>query len=88
MNNLGKVAAAVFVSVIALMAQPAVASKNGENATAAVVAAAGAASAQRKAEKKYCAMTEATTGTRLGKKVCLTERQWKDEGVDITAQGK
>jgi hypothetical protein len=25
------------------------------------------------------------TGTRLPRRVCLTERQWQDEGVDVKA---
>ena len=88
MKTVTKLAAAAL-SGLAILAQPAIASKTGSNSTAAATSTAAANSTgstrQRAAEKTYCADTEAT-GTRMLKRICLTERQWEDAGVDITAK--
>jgi outer membrane protease len=80
---------AVGFSALAVIAQPAVASRSeSASNTPATAATSAVGSLQRKAaEKKYCAMTE-NTGSRVPTKVCLTEREWKDEGVSITAKSK
>jgi hypothetical protein len=84
MKNVSKYAA-MSLTIMALLAQPAVASDGVDNSSAAAaVKDTGGSVQQKRAEKKYCADTEAT-GTRMLKRVCLTQRQWQDEGVDITA---
>jgi hypothetical protein len=78
--------AAVSLSAIALVAQPAVAAKSNGNATAS--AKDGGAFVQQKAgTKKYCANTE-STGSRILTRVCLTEREWLANGVDILSMRK
>jgi hypothetical protein len=43
---------------------------------------AAAAVAARPAEKRYC-LRETSTETRIPKKVCMTQREWQAEGVEI-----
>lgn len=77
--------AALAVSALAIIGQPALASnlKSESNSSAAAAASTtSAGSSQRGAKKVYCTMTE-STGTRIPRKVCLTERQWQDEGVNV-----
>ena len=75
--------AAVGLS-IASLALPAGAAQR-ENvklaSSGAALSAAGSVTV-RPAEKRYC-LREAYTGTRIPKTICMTEREWQAEGVEI-----
>jgi hypothetical protein len=87
MNNVSKLAA-FPMSVVALLAQPAIAETAKNSAAAAAIASgAGNGPKQKAADLKYCVKTE-TTGSRLPKRVCMTQREWEDNGVDILAQNR
>lgn len=53
-------------------------------ASGAALSAASAVTG-RPAEKRYC-LRETFTGTRIPKKVCMTEREWKAEGVELSGR--
>jgi hypothetical protein len=86
MKNVSKLAALSF-SMIALIAQPAFASKAASSATAAASGEAATSSKRSAGEKQYCTNAE-TTGSRLPKRICLTKEQWQAEGGDISAKEK
>ena len=83
MRNVSKLAA-VCLSVVALAGQPAIAGSAGNNAAAAAAKDAEMAPTRKAGTKKYCADTE-STGSRILQRVCMTEGQWKAQGVDIKA---
>ena len=77
-------AAAVAASglLLAGMALPANA-KDVESRPAKADASAAQAPEAAAAKKKYC-MVDSLTGSRMPRKVCKTERQWANEGVDLS----
>ena len=69
---------------VASLAVPAGAAEKGnaKPASSGTVLSAASAVTARPAEKQYC-LAEAFTGTRISRKVCKTEREWKVEGVEM-----
>lgn len=88
-----KLAAARFSALaaaglsIASFAAPASAAEQGSDkvASSKVALSAAATVTARPAEKKYC-VVDTFTGSRLAKKVCKTQREWSEEGVDIASR--
>jgi hypothetical protein len=86
MTKLTKIAAfAVPACATLAFAQPASAVAG---ATATVASAASPASVQAKAPAatRVCVNVVPDTGSRMARRICKTQTEWADEGVDLNVQ--
>jgi|GEM_PF-4639392 len=78
----------IKMAVLGLSAFATVAASNpGAGAAAGNSAATGSAAVAKEKQandaKKYCVVSEAISGSRMGKRTCKTKAEWAEEGVQV-----
>ncbi len=83
-----KIATLIASASAALVAMTPAAAADTVSAAAATTAAAATPQQKAKADpaKKYCITLEAVTGSRVGKRQCLTKAQWEARGLELTTK--
>ena len=79
-------AALMIASPVLAADAPAQGAESAGAVSASSAANAGAATAKKAKATKYCFTADATTGSRIARKVCQTKAQWAKEGIDVDAE--